>query len=158
MGEGGFGWVGGWVGGWVMNVPSLNFKYHCFSFWGVNHVHVNIILAHLYVFLSPFHLFYVAVSRPCHVSELHPDRASSIDLFAHTAAILILLDLRSIMGCPGGTHSVFTCAFRAKRELHRIFLGKKAITTTSKHGTVIFYFHYNFFSENLKKNWPEKCT
>ena len=102
-------------------------------------------LAHLYVFLSPFHLFYVAVSRPCHMSELHPDRASSIHLFAHTAAILILLDLRSIMGCPGGTRSVFTCAFRAKRELHCIFLGKKAIITTSKHGTMIFYFHYNFF-------------
>ena len=31
------------------------------------------------------------------------------------------------MGCPGGTRSVFTRAFRAKRELQGIFLGKKAI-------------------------------
>ena len=49
-----------------------------------------------------------------------------------------LFDLRSIVGCPGGTRSVFTCAFRAKRELHCIFLGKKAIILTSKHGTTIF--------------------
>ena len=50
-----------------------------------------------------------------------------IDIFTDTVAILNLLDLRSIMGCPGGTRSVFTRAFRAKRELHGIFLGKKAI-------------------------------
>ena len=43
----------------------------------------------------------------------------SIDLFTDTAAILNLLALRSIMGCPGGmstilyTRSVFTRAFRA---------------------------------------------
>ena len=48
-----------------------------------------------------------------------------IDLFTHTAAILNLLDLRSIMGCPGSTRSVFTRTFRAKREPYCIFLGKK---------------------------------
>ena len=63
----------------------------------------------------------------------------TIGLFTDTAAILNLLDLRSIMGCPGGTRSVFTRAFRAKRELHCIFLGKKAIIITSKHGTTIFF-------------------
>ena len=42
---------------------------------------------------------------------------SRIDLFTDTAARLNLLDLRSIMGCPGDTRSVFTRAFRAKREL-----------------------------------------
>ena len=46
-----------------------------------------------------------------------------IDLFAITAAILNSLDLRSIMGCPGGTstirytRSVFTRAFRANFSL-----------------------------------------
>ena len=52
-----------------------------------------------------------------------------------------LLDLRSIMGCPAGTccRSAFTCAFRSKRELHCIFLGKKAIIIKSKHGTTIFF-------------------
>ena len=41
-----------------------------------------------------------------------------IHLFTDTAAVLNLLDLRSMMGCPEGTRSVFTRAFRAKRELH----------------------------------------
>ena len=49
-----------------------------------------------------------------------------IDLFTDTAAILNLLDLRSIRGRPEGTRSVFTRAFWAKRELQCIFLGKKA--------------------------------
>ena len=82
----------------------------------------------------------------------------SIDLFTDTAAILNLLDLRSIMGCPGGTRSVFTRAFRAKRELHCIFLGKKAIITTSKHSTIVFFSHYNLFLGSVKKHWPEKQT
>ena len=29
------------------------------------------------------------------------------------------------MGCPGGTYSVFTRAFRAKRELNCLFLGER---------------------------------
>ena len=49
------------------------------------------------------------------------------------------------MGCPEGTRSVFTRAFRAKRELQCIFLGKKAIIITSKHGTTISFSHYNLF-------------
>ena len=81
-----------------------------------------------------------------------------IDLFTDTAAILNLLDLRSIMGCPGGTRSVFTRAFRAKRELQCIFLGKKAIIITSKHSTTIFFSHYNLFIGKLKENWPEKSA
>ena len=68
-----------------------------------------------------------------------------IDLFTDSAAILNLLDLRSIMGCTGGTRSEFTLAFRPKRQLHCIFLGKKVIIITSKHGTTIFFSHYNLF-------------
>ena len=71
----------------------------------------------------------------------------SIDLFTDTAAILNLLDLRSMMGCPGGTRSVFTRAFRAKRELQRIFLGKEAIIITSKDGTTNFFFSLQSFSK-----------
>ena len=62
-----------------------------------------------------------------------------IDLFTDMVAILNLLDLRSIMGCPGGTHSVFTRAFRAKRELQCIFLRKKGIIITSEHSITIFF-------------------
>ena len=80
-----------------------------------------------------------------------------IGLFTDTAAILNLLDLRSIMGCPGGTRSVFTRAFRAKRELQCIFLGKKAIVITSKDGTTIFFSHYNLFLGKLKEKWTRKA-
>ena len=62
------------------------------------------------------------------------------------------------MGCPGGTRSVFTRAFRAKRELHCIFLGKKAIIITSKHGTTIFFSHYNLFLGKLKEKLARKSA
>ena len=69
-------------------------------------------------------------------------RAFSIDLFTDTAAILNLLDLRSIMGCSGGTRAVFTRAFRVKREL----LGKKAFIITSKHRHNDLFFPLQSFS------------
>ena len=61
------------------------------------------------------------------------------------------------MGCPGGTRSVLTRAFRAKRELHCIFFGKKAIIVTSKHGTTIFFSHYNPFIGKLKEKLARKA-
>ena len=75
-------------------------------------------------------------------------------LFTDTSAMLNLLDLRSIVGCPGGTRSVFSRSFPAKREVQCIFLGKKAFVITSKDGTTIFFSHFNLFLEKLK-NWPE---
>ena len=78
--------------------------------------------------------------------------SGSIDPLTDTAAILNLLHLTSTMGCPGGTRSVFRRAFRAKRELHCIILGKKAMIITSKHGTTIFFLIIIFFQENVKKN------
>ena len=72
----------------------------------------------------------------------------------NTSAILNLLDLRSIMGCPGSTGSVFSRSFPAKREVQCIFLGKKAFVITPKDGTTIFFSHFNLFLEKLK-NWPE---
>ena len=79
-----------------------------------------------------------------------------IDLFTDTAAILNLFDLRSIMGCPGGIRSVFTRGFRAKRELQCIFLWKKEIVITSKHGTTIFFSHYNLFLGKLNEKLARK--
>ena len=61
------------------------------------------------------------------------------------------------MGFPGGTRSVFTRAFRAKRELQCIFLGKKAIVITSKDGTTIFFSHYNLFLGKLKEKLARKA-
>ena len=81
----------------------------------------------------------------------------TVDLFTDTAAILNLLDLRSIMGCPGGNGSVFMRSFRAKREFQRVFLGKKAIVIISKHGTTIFFSHYNLFLGKLKEKLARKA-
>ena len=61
------------------------------------------------------------------------------------------------MGFPGSTRSVFTRAFRAKRELQCIFLEKKAIIITSKHGTTIFFSHYNLFLGKLKEKLARKA-
>jgi len=77
--------------------------------------------------------------------------------FTDAVAILNLLDLRSVMGCPGGTHSVFTLAFWAKWELQCLFLGKDAIIFTSKHGTTIFFSHYNLFLGKLKEKLARKA-
>ena len=73
------------------------------------------------------------------------------------AAILNLVDFRSIMGNPGGTRSVFMRAFQAKRELQCIFLRKKVIVITSKDGTMIFFSHYNFFLGKLKEKLARKA-
>ena len=61
------------------------------------------------------------------------------------------------MGCPGGTRSVFTRAFRTKRELNCIFLGEKAIIITSKHGTTIFFSDYNLFLGKLEGKLARKA-
>ena len=71
--------------------------------------------------------------------KVDTEKLTTIDLFTDTAAILNLLDLRSIMGRPGGIRSEFTHALWAKGELQSIFLRKKAIIITSKHGTTIFF-------------------
>ena len=61
------------------------------------------------------------------------------------------------MVCPEGIRSVFTRAFWAKRDLHCIFLGKKAIIITSKHGTTIFFSHCNLFLGKLKAKLARKA-
>ena len=61
------------------------------------------------------------------------------------------------MGCPGGTRSVLTLAFWAKRELLRIFFGNKEIIITSKHGTTIFFSHYYLFLGERKEKLARKA-
>ena len=58
---------------------------------------------------------------------------------------------------PGGTRSVFKRAFRPKRKLQIIFLDKKVIIITSKHGTTIFFSHYNLFLGKLKEKLARKA-
>ena len=47
--------------------------------------------------------------------------------------------------------------FRAKRELQCIFLGKKAIIVTPKHGTTIFFSHYNLFLGKFNEKLARKA-
>ena len=61
------------------------------------------------------------------------------------------------MECPGGTRLVFTHAFRAKRERPFFFFGKKVIIITSKHGTTIFFSHYNLLLEKLTEKLAQKA-
>ena len=96
------------------------------------------------------------VDSAIHRIKIYPVN-NAIDLFIDTAAILNLLDLRSIMGSPGGTRSVFMRAFRAKRELHYMFLGKKAISSTFKHSTTIFFSHLKLFLGKLREKLPRKA-
>ena len=83
--------------------------------------------------------------------------SNKIDLCPDIAAILNQLNLRSIMGCPGGTRSVFTCAFGAKRELQCIFLGKMAIIITPKQGTKIFFPLQSFSRKTQRKIGPKSA-
>ena len=46
---------------------------------------------------------------------------------------------------PRGHSLSINARFWGKKRTYCIFLGKKAIITTSKHGTTIFFSHYNFF-------------
>ena len=83
--------------------------------------------------------FFMTLKLRFKIFRKRPHRICSdfaiIDLFTDTAAILNLLDLRSIMGCPGGmssiryTRSVYTRAFRANFWLSsprkKIVMGKK---------------------------------
>ena len=62
------------------------------------------------------------------------------------------------MGCPRGTHSVFTRAFWAKRELQCIFLGKRAIIITHPNTAQrSFFSHYNPYLGKLKEKLARKA-
>ena len=50
---------------------------------------------------------------------------AQIDLFTDTAAILNLLDLRSIMGCPGGAVAQFLRAFFEQNENFNVYFSGK---------------------------------
>ena len=77
--------------------------------------------------------------------------SESIDLFSDTVAILNLLDLRSIVGCQGGTRSVFTPNFRAKRALHCIFSGKRRSLLHPNTAQLTFFFPLQSFSKKTQR-------
>ena len=66
-----------------------------------------------------------------------------IDLFTDTAAIS---NLKGVLSDGQGALSQYLPALFWQRELHCIFLGKKAIIITSKHSTMIIPFPLQSFS------------
>ena len=60
------------------------------------------------------------------------------------------------MGCPGGTLSVFMRAFRAKRELHCVFLRKRR-SLLHPNTAQRSFFHYNLFMKKLKEKLAGKA-
>ena len=77
--------------------------------------------------------------------------------FTDTAAILNLLDLRSIMGCPGALAQYFCALFAQKENFKVHFSGKRWSYYISKHSTTIFFSHYNLFLGKLRENLARKA-
>ena len=71
--------------------------------------------------------------------EVNRSTARGIKLFTDTAAILNLLDLRSIMGCPGGHSLSIYARFWAKREPRMISREK------GDHYYILTWHNYLFF-------------
>ena len=51
----------------------------------------------------------------------------------------------------------FRALFGQKENFNVYFSGKKAIIITSKHGTAIFFYHYNLFLGRLKEKLARKA-
>ena len=83
-------------------------------------------------------------------------KGSVIDLFTDMVAILNLLDVRSIMGCPGGHSLSIYSRFWGKRELHCIFLGKRRSLFHPNTDHDLFS-HYNLFLRKLKEKLARKA-
>ena len=74
----------------------------------------------------------------------------TIDLFTDTAAILNLLDLRSIVGCPGSTCWVFT-------NFNVYFSGKRRSLLHPNTAQRSFFSYYNLFLGKLKEKLARKA-
>ena len=58
----------------------------------------------------------------------------------------------------GQSLSIYALFSGKKRTLKCIFLGIKVIVITSKHGTTIFFSHYNLFQGKLKEKLARKAS
>ena len=72
-----------------------------------------------------------SADKPQNASELSTFIVCKFEInrpFYRYGGHIELIRFKEYYGMPRGTRSVFTRAFRAKRELHCIFVGKKAYT------------------------------
>ena len=78
-------------------------------------------------------------------------------LLTDTAAMLNLLDLRRLMGCPWNSRPVFIRAFQGQKENFTVhFSGKRRSLLHPMKAQRSFFSHYILFLGNLKENWSEK--
>ena len=83
---------------------------------------------------------------------------SMADLFTDTAAILNLLDLRSIMGRQGALAQYLRAYFGQKGKFTVYFSGKgRSLLHLNTAQRSIFFSHYNLFLEKLKVILPRKA-
>ena len=64
------------------------------------------------------------------------------------------------MGCPGGYSLSIYARFSGKKRISMYISREKvkAIVIISKHGTTIFFSHYNLFLANLKEKLARKAN
>ena len=90
-------------------------------------------------------------------SRLRRTARTIIDLFADSAAILSLLNLRSIMGCPGGHSLTIYAGFSGKKRTAMHISGEKGdrYYIQRRHNDLFFSLH--FFLGNLKVRLARKA-
>ena len=91
----------------------------------------------------------------------HSSRGSAartiIDLFTNTAAILSLLDLRSIMGYPGGHSLTIYAGFSGKKRTSMYISRKKGDRYCSQRRHNDLFFSLHFFLGKLKERLARKA-
>ena len=78
----------------------------------------------------------------------------SIDLFTDMVAILNLLDLRRIMGCPGGHSLGFYTRFLGKKRTSLYISREKGDYYYIQTWLNDLFYHYNLFLGKLKEKLP----
>ena len=63
----------------------------------------------------------------CSITPFPPPIQTNRPFYQYSGQLLNLLELRSIMACPRGTHSVFTRTFWQKENFTVHFLGKRRL-------------------------------
>ena len=128
----------------VTYVPSVIFKTCPFTYWGGIHVAVSILLLYMWFSLSQFQptfvsfvaiflLSYVAVSRPCRLSEFDPNRVSLV-AYQHIKKLYVVVNFLSqviFYFCFVSTSLTYVTIPKNKRKT-KIAWDKKLTTTYTK--------------------------
>ena len=97
------------------------------------------------------------MAEPGDMPLIPPIRPQAIDLFTDTAAILKLLDLRSIMGCPGALAQYLHALFGQKENFNVFFSGKRRSLLHPNRAEPSLVFHYYLFLGKRKEKLARKA-